>query len=187
MRCSVPVIVTLATYFGERPVEIALYDADEERLELFDMLARIAFAQNKNPQEIASYLNPDEALDGASRVILGLDANCALKEARQANHLPHPDEAIRISETLARIMPGIHNEALVISLLPSDIIINLPYYYRLDWPREPNMDDVRSLPHQVMRWVRGEEYLFQVFEEHAHSPLKLWLDDPATAIIVSET
>lgn len=186
VRCSVPVLASLATYFGERPLEIALYDADEERLELFEMFARLVFAQNKNPHEVFASSDFIEVLEGASKVILQLDSNCAHKEARAGKHRVSSDPAKRVASTLERLKPLIADDALVVSLLPPDVQVSLGYYYRLDWPSDLDEDETRSLPHQVLRWIRGEEYLFDVYKRHERSPLKAWLDDPTTATIVSE-
>jgi hypothetical protein len=168
-------------------MEIALYDADEERLELFDMFARLAFSQNKTPHEVSASVDYSQVLDGASRVILQLDSNCAQKEARAGKHRVSADPAKRVSATLERLKPLIANDAVVVSLLPPEVAISLGYYYRLDWPCQLDEDETRSLPHQVLRWIRGEEYLFDIFKKHDRSPLKAWLDDPITATIVSES
>ncbi len=187
VRCSVPVLASLATYFGERPLEIALYDADAERLELFEMFARLVFAQNKNPHEITASSDYMDVLAGASKVILQLDSNCALKEARGGKHRVPSDPAKRVASTLERLKPLIADDALVVSLLPPEVPVTLGYYYRLEWPSHLDADETRSLPHQVLRWIRGEEYLYEILREHERSPLKAWLDDPTTATIVSET
>jgi len=187
VRCGVPVLASLATYFGERPLEVALYDADPERLELFEMFAALAFAQNKNPHEVYASLDAAEVLEGASKVILQIDPNCALKEARASKSVIVHNEAKRVAATLDRLKPGIADDAQVISLLPKDIRVALPYYYRLDWPPELDEDETRSLPHQVLRWIRGEEYLFELLDHFDRSPLKAWLDDATTAVVVSES
>ena len=186
VRCSVPVIASLGSYFGERPMEIALYDADSERLELFELFARVTFSTNKTPHGVSASANAADVLEGASKVVLQVDANCSLKEARLAGAKPPADVTERVSRTLERLLPDVHPEAQVISLLPAKVRVPLDYYYRLDWPAEPNEEEIRALPHQVMRWVRGEEYVFGVLKEFERSPFKKWLDDVNSATIVSE-
>ena len=184
VRHGVPVIASLATYFGERPLDLALYDADEERLDLFDALARCAFLYNKNAHRVRASVDATEMLEDAEKVILQVDANCAWKEAKAKKLAKTSDGEKAISETLSRLLQSLPNEAQVISLQSEKVVIPLDYYYKLDWPNELTPDELRSTPHQVLRWVRGEEYLHEVFKEYARSPLKSWLDDITTATAV---
>lgn len=186
LRCTVPVIGTLSCYFGERPLDICLYDADEERLDLFDAFARAAFAANENLHSVRATSDAREALEEVDRVILQVNDNCAVKEAR-LKRAPRVDAPFkRISATLARVLAGLESNALVLSLQSREVVVPLDHYYRLDWPKEIGPDERRALPHQVLRWIRSEEPMFELFKEFQKSPLKAWLDDPSLATIVSE-
>src|SRR5689334_604604 len=104
VRCSVPVIASIATYFGERPLDIRLYDADEERLDLFDRFARTVFAFNKNPHRVRTGIDAKELLEDVDRVILQVGRNCARKEAKAAGARVLTSETDRISASLARLL-----------------------------------------------------------------------------------
>lgn len=186
VRCGIPVFASLATYFGELPLEISLYDADEERLDLFDRFARAAFLANKNGHSIRAGTDWKEMLEGADRVILQLGDNCARKEAKASRSKALATRTERISASLERILGGFESDAAVVSLQTPDVAVPLGHYYRLNWPPAVDEDERRSIPHQVLRWIRGEDYLFEVFKEQDRSPLKLWLDDVTCATVVSE-
>ncbi|HEY3781773.1 MAG TPA: hypothetical protein VGL56_11865 [Fimbriimonadaceae bacterium] len=186
LRCGIPVIASLATYFGERPLEVSFYDADEERLELFSLFANKAFRFSDNPHTLRSSTDALEMLDGADRVVLQLDEHCARKENKVNGFKLESSGAEEISAALSRLAPGIANQAAVMSLLFPEVRVPLDYYYRLDWPGSIGLEERRSIPHQLLRWIREEEYLHDIFREFERSPLKSWLDDVSTAIVVSD-
>jgi len=83
IRCTVPVLAALATYFGERPMEITLYDADEERLDLFDRLGRVCFFSAKSTHLLKSTTDYKEALEGVDLVVVQIGENCARKYLKE--------------------------------------------------------------------------------------------------------
>src|SRR4051794_39669255 len=87
VRCSPAVLASLATYFGERPLEIRMFDADVERLDLFDRLARLCFAMTKNPHTLISTTDAVEATEAADRVILQVGENCARKYLKEQHRM----------------------------------------------------------------------------------------------------
>jgi hypothetical protein len=185
VRCTVPVLATLATYFGERPLEVALYDADEERLDLFDRFARTIFVANNNQHTVTASAEYEEVAEGADKMILQVGPNCAakqLKKDRGRQNIP-ADEAL--TATLDRILKDVFGDVQVVSLQGEDVAIPLPSYYRLDWPGSLSDDQRRALPHQVLRWIRAEDTLFELFRTYEHSPLKEWLEDAESAEYVS--
>jgi hypothetical protein len=186
VQCIIPVVVSLASYFGERPLEIRLYDADPERLDLFDSFARIACFTNKNKHTIRAGEDPLEMLQDVDRVILQVDENCARKEALASGHPVKADPDERIAATLSRILADFHSNAQVMNLQRSSTRIPLDYYYRLNWPPQIDEAEQQGVPHQVLRWIRGEEYLYEMFKLYEKSPLKEWLDDVGTASVVTE-
>ncbi|MGV3618974.1 MAG: hypothetical protein ACO1SV_26910 [Fimbriimonas sp.] len=181
VQCGPAIIGSLASYFGERPLEVRLYDADEERLDLFDRLARLVFGDTVVEHHLKSYTDAVEALDGSRLVVLALDHNCARKYLRQTD-APVPiddDEALR--EAVDRIMPTIPAEALLLSLLPTTIPVAQPMYYRVGWPPPVDEEACRSIPFQILRWLNKEEGVYALVDAHERSPFKQWLDDPSTA------
>jgi hypothetical protein len=186
VRCSVAVLASLATYFGERPLEIRLYDADEERLDLFDRLARHLFFVNRNSNALQATTDPDEALLDADRVVLQVDENCARKLIRQRMG-SFPSVALQPSEVISMALEylverKLDQQADVLSLQREDVRVPLDYYFRLDWPQDISGQQRVSVPHQIMRWVREEEYVTDLLAEHEKTPLKDWLNDVNSAI-----
>lgn len=184
VRCAPPVISSLATYFGERPIEVRLYDADEERLDLMDRLARHCFRLNKANHTVLFRTDPKEALEEADRIVLMVGRNCARKfqRVRYSEGRPQGDELT--TKTLSSLMELAPSEADVLSLQRKSIEVPLSFYRRMDWPGEPTDESMRWLPHQILRWVRAEEPMFDFLKEQQESPFKSWLNDPNAADIV---
>lgn len=203
VRCSPPVIAALASYFGERPLEIRLYDSDEERLDLFDRFARACFNLTKATHALSGHLDPKEALDNADRVVLQVGTNCARKYLRASGklksamandfqepagslqkdgYLPLAHDTAMIQDALQFLLPNITPDSDVLSL--QEEAVQLPVgrrFRRTDWPPEPTLAERVAIPHQVLRWIKGEEYPHALIAESERSPLKAWLDDVKTA------
>ncbi|MFQ3586579.1 MAG: hypothetical protein SNJ74_02015 [Fimbriimonadaceae bacterium] len=188
VRCATPVVATLATYFGEKPIEVALYDPDEERLDLFARLAKVCCTVADNRYPIRITTEAEEALEGAHIAILGLDDNGARVYQRAAGRIGKKDpiDSDLFAETVAEILAFLRPDGELLSLLRPSVRIPRPTYYRLDWPPEPSPEERAGLPHQVLRWIRGDEYPHELMRRHERSPLKAWLDDRSGALLVSE-
>ncbi|HVL40312.1 MAG TPA: hypothetical protein VM328_13060 [Fimbriimonadaceae bacterium] len=173
LRCSPAVLASLATYFGERPLEIRLYDADEERLDLFDRFARLLFQMTKATHRLLYRTDYGEALDHADQVVLQVDDNCARKllkaEGVAAAGCP-------VDTALERIRPFLEEGAEVLSLQLPGEHPDWPGATRLDWLPEIEHASRVALPHQILRWIKGEEYPHSLLREHERSPLRDWLD-----------
>ncbi len=184
VRCMPPVISALATYFGERPLEIRLYDSDEERLDLMDRFARHCFHFNDATHEVLYRPDPKEALEGADRIILQVGRNCARKYLR----VPYAEASNQgdklVIRTLDALLDDLPPEVDVLSLQRMSVKVPLAFYRRLDWPGEPTDEDLRWLPHQILRWIKSEEQIYKFLEEQEEAPLKLWLNDPNSAELV---
>jgi hypothetical protein len=48
----------------------------------------------------------------------------------------------------------------------------------MDWPPHLSEGEKRAVPHQILRFLNGEEYVYALLREHADSPFKAWLNDP---------
>ena len=184
VRCMPPVIASLATYFGERPLEVRLYDADEERLDLMDRLARHCFRLTKSTHEVLYRPDYKEALDQADRIVLQVGRNCSRKFLRVRYADAEGKEDALIQKTLASLMAAAPAEADILSLERRSISIPAQFYRRLDWPGEPSDEDLRWLPHQILRWVKAEEQVYGFLQEQEASPFKAWLEDPNIAELV---
>jgi len=156
-----------------------MFDSDMERLDLFDRFARLCFTMAKNSHSLLSTTDAAEAALDASRVVLTVGENCARKYLKERHRMGIADlgaEAM-IEQAIDEMLGSVSIDAEVLSLQRSGIAIPRDHYWRANWLTEPTLDERRSTPHQVLRWIRGEDYTHELFREHERSPLKLWLDD----------
>jgi hypothetical protein len=174
LRCGHPIVSSLATYFGERRLAIHFFDADPERLDLYDLLARSLFQFNKATHELTSTEDPAEVLEEADAVILALGDNCA----RKYRGLPRGKSADKLElaqELLENVPPGVP----VLSLLAAEAKLDREDTWNLAWPPELTDPERAAIPHQILRYLRGDEYPYPWFQEYGQTPLKTWLDNPA--------
>lgn len=183
------IVGSLANYFGERPLKITFYDADEERVDLFDRLARLCFVSNYSSHELSTTIDPREALAEADLIVLALDANCARKylKSERPGGFAAPDELSLIEQAVADLLGGVSPSIPVLSLLDSEISVPRATYNRLSWPPPMSEATERAMPMQVIRWLRKEDMLYELFSTTDHSPLQAWLNDPTSAELVLGT
>lgn len=180
---SGPAIVgAFATYFGERPIEVAFYDPDPERLELLVRFANTAFSANKAGHLLLAFEDPGEAVESADQVIIALDKSGA---ARLLGIAQSRVTDKHLSSAVAELVGMIPDAAKVLAIVPHKISIPGRVDRRTEPPTELDAESRRALPHQLLRWIRGEEYLFEFFAEHESSRLRDWLDDPVSARLSS--
>lgn len=175
------VIGSLASYYGERPLDVRLFDADSERLDLFDRLARLVFGDTSVDHGVKAFEDPTEALEDAQFVVLSVDENCARKFLRQVKaEIPESDGEL-VQTAVDRLVRLVPNEALILSLMPGTVSVARETYYRIGWPPSVDEKDHRVVPFQILRWLNKEEAFYSLIDAHDKSPLKRWLDDPSTA------
>jgi len=143
----------LACYFGERPLEIRFWDPDAERLDLFDRFARYLFKLNKTPHSLMSTDDATEAIFGTDRIVIALDEHSA--------ELAKPSGSAE--EVIALLRPSFPDGVAVLDL-------------RLDASiPEPDEDALRALPHEIIRYLHGDEYAHDFLKEQQGSPVREWL------------
>lgn len=173
LRCGPPIVGALATTFGERPLEIRMYDPDPEMLELFDRLARVAFVANKANHHLVSTEDLAEALQDAERVIL-----CLSDRSLQKRGTP-------LQEALCEVWPHIAPDARILSLIDHDVEYPMGVYHLDGWPATPSSEDPVAAHHRILRWVLGDESVYDLTGPQERGPLQAWLSDPTTATFVS--
>jgi hypothetical protein len=190
VRCSPAVIAALANYFGERPIEICLFDADEERLDLFAGFARVCCTVTRSYHHVYSTTDLDEALTDVDLAIVQVGENCAHKFLRF-----HPEllggialdqmdraQAVRIAAE-AMVPEWMIRQGRALSLIKASSPEALPLCDSIDqWPPVTPFKDRYKVPHQVLRWVRSEEHPGEWLIAHEHTPLRAWLDEAIAAI-----
>lgn len=182
VRCMPSLAAACASFFGERPLHIALYDSDEERLDLFDRLCRVLFTFNRAGHSLSATPDPIEALEEANRVILCMGQNCAVHYFRVARRSGGATGfgAGLVDQLVELLCPSIPDDVEVLSLLGHEFSVPLPHYRKLDWPAEPTPFERAAVPHQILRFLNGEEYPHDMLAGASHSPLKAWLEDPTS-------
>lgn len=177
-RVGPAIVGALSTFFGEKPIDVLLYDPDIERLELFARFAQVAFSFNRAPHDLTICEDAEDALKDSAKVIVAIDDASARAILRQRGVV---DVSTAISEAVESLL----------AIGPSSVdILDLtgtsrsgPGRYRLPLPAEPTSEELRALPHQILRWIRGEEYLHEFFAQHERSPIRDWLERPESALL----
>lgn len=170
---SVSLVASFATYFGERPLELLFWDADEERADLFDRFARLCFTVARSAHELETLSDPREALPKSDRVLVAIDENAAKRYFKGREEAKAPDSVeIAVQELLETVPASVPILDLVGAVSPLR-----PNTLRTDrWPAHLDAYRSETQPHQVLRWIRGEEYVNELLAQHEQTPLKAWLD-----------
>lgn len=184
--CGPAIIGALANYFGERPLDVVLWDADPERLDLFARFALAAFSFNNNAHEVFATTDAAEALFEPWRIILSLDGHCAKKLLGLAGTAGKPAPAHVRSLAVQAIEKLGTSNATILSLLEPEVAVSIGPYYRLPPPPPPNDEQRTQWPHQIHRWIREDEFMWGFLHEHEQSPIKSWLDNLSCASLVNE-
>jgi hypothetical protein len=189
LRCGPTVVGGLASFFGERPIDVSLYDAEIDRLALFERFARVTFGANRTPHEIYATTDPAEALFEPDQVILCLDRNCAFRILREHDLASDllPSHTCALSQALERLLFERVGAATVLSMLPPEVRVPLDSYFRIAAPPEPTFEQRQALPHQILRWIKEDDMLYEFLAQAELSPVKVWLEDPSSAELVSES
>lgn len=181
MRHSPAVIASLANYFGERELQISLYDPIFERLQLFEMLAQLCLVNEFSGTEVSAFEDYKEALAGADLIVVQLDEDSAAKFSQD----PLPDGQTPTHSAVQLILGEVNEGARVLSLLGECVELPVDAYQVLNWPDEPDEEYRRSMPHQVLRWIRQEDSMAEYISRFERSPFKMWLEDPTSLPLVT--
>src|SRR2546423_8863972 len=142
-----------------------------------DRFARHSFQFTRATHEVLFRPDPVEALDGVDRVVLMVGRNCARKYLKVKFSESSGEQNGMITSALESILANAPPEADILSLERKSVIVPAPFFHRLDWPGEPEDEDLRWMPHQILRWIKGEEMIYKFLEAHEESPFKAWLED----------
>lgn len=152
---------TLASYFGERSIDLRLYDPSAEMVDLFDRLARLLFKLGKADHSIRSGDKYAELLEGADRVLLMLE------------------------DRSAKILVGAREDAveeahaLVSKSIPAGcwrLTVDDDLCRMFNWP-VPDRDAPKpGLLLQISRYLLAEESPMHLIADNDRSLFKSWLD-----------
>lgn len=214
LRCSPSVLGSLATWTPDDLVTIRLFDASEERLDLFDRFLRECLDLRNLEHSVVSTTSAPESLEDATDVVFTIYEECArLMRGREALPLFDPasdDSASQvrgdpnkptppmnlsqhtrsilsspaywegtreqaIESALERLLEHVPPEARSLSLVRG-VSLATAKTTLLDWPEPVTPNEMSVVPHQVLRWIHGEETLEPFLVSCATSPFVQWLD-----------
>src|SRR5262249_14904762 len=156
------------------------------RLDLFDRFARLCCICTKSTHNIKSTTDAKEALEEADLLVLQVGENCARKflKGHRRQGFANLERASLIEQSVEDLLDMARPTALALSLIEDPIVFPRDVYRSPDWP--PTLTELERMatPLQVLRWVRSEEYIFELLASNEQTPLKTWLDDPSSLPLV---
>ena len=215
LRCAPTVLASLAVWRPDDIVDIRLWDANEERLDLFDRLLRECLEKEGTEHSVRSSSDFVEELKDSTDVVFCVHEDCARRIlGRTEPQLYFPESPANLvdqvrgdpnkptsPELLSRYTHEILSaplnqsesrevavsralETLYGSVPPSARILSLQRgltlkidreFEALVWPAQIPERDLQTVPHQVLRWIHGEESLAQLLSSSMDSPFYEWL------------
>lgn len=160
-----PVLASVAQYFGERTLEVRLWDPSSERVDVAQCLAFRLFRAAGAMHKVYGDTNIADALAGASDVVSILDPDMLTRFSQVE---------LALEQFRSRISVLLSEDARVLSVagLPGP----LPSSYVTSWPTVPEGAEHRLFPHQVLRWIREDEHPFEILAANEKTSLSDWLD-----------
>ena len=217
LRCGPPILSSIAAMGLRRPLELRLFDANEERLDLMDRLAQQLFALTGTEHDVFCTPIVEEALEGVDAAVVSLTEDCARRmtgktaarvllpvEPEDGTELydlhggdmnsPTPLEELGPQTLAALSTPdvgrvtreeaieaaledvcGYLGEAKVLNLTRCAHATQHSAHTTLSWPAPLSDEERRSMPHQILRWLNGDQGLEQYLQKFGRSPLADWL------------
>jgi hypothetical protein len=181
-------IAAFANYIGPRVLDISLFDADEERADLFERLASVCFMSSYAPHRASAVPDHQEALEGSDAVILTVDSNCAQKFLGLRSGFNEPWKAgiNEVQQTVDTLLRSVASPLPLLSLLPREIRLHRPDYHWADWPLPLPQDEQAALPWQILRWINHDQPVNSLLANTDDSLIGAWLDSPHTLQIVKD-
>lgn len=153
------IIGCLAMFFGERPFTAVFYEPELEFLNLFDQMARDAFLQQKTGHTLISITDLTDMPE--------TDATIATHRA-----LFEP----KVNQTINWV--GLNNVVAYAHQPPEMEFIQ--EFIRADSENTDQINLERAF--QVLRWIKGEDLLGDLYKIGKASELKRWLLDAETKL-----
>lgn len=214
LRCGPPVLSSLAAMGLRRPLDLRLFDANEERLDLMIRLAEQMLEMTECEHTIFGTSIVEEALEDADAAIVSLSEDCARRMTGKTAsrvllpvepedgtercylhggdmNIPTPLDELSDRTLAALSSPDMgrvtREEAVelaldeVLSKVGQAKVLDLTRGVRgrshatLEWPGTLTDEERRSRPHQILRWLGGDEGLTLYVRQYADSPLADWL------------
>lgn len=210
------VLAGVAGWIPDDLVTIKLFDASEERLDLFDRFLRECIDKSATEHVAMSTTSIAEAFDGATDVVFCVHEDCARRmmgrlqpelydppkpEAIPEQVLgdpnrPTPPEKLSsqthtflsaplnrgesreeaITMALVKLLEHMPLGCRVLSLERGVELPTQEKHVHLDWPEPVPETQLPTVPHQVLRWIQGEDTLEQLLAKAKATPFAEWLN-----------
>lgn len=181
LRCAPEVLASLVQVDLPQESAVWLQDEHAEALDLAERLAHRLVTEANLLLRVVATPDPIEALEGAETVILCIGGGLRERRGWFAAEAQHDVVELlrleRIRRALAMLQPMLENlaeGATVINLsrptatsgrfLPRAAI-------HLDWPEPLAGEERVPRAHQMLRWARGEDPMFELLERAQSGPL----------------
>lgn len=162
LRLGPLTLASVASFYGERPLQVQLWDADAERLDLMDRLGWTLFRSAESLHRLTPVANWTDAND-ADAVILLVGRWCAFRVA--------PTETREtVVQSIATSLPLV---TPVLQLVPGSRTPDA-----LDLPGVPEaLSDAerQARAFQILRWIQGDEPVTTLLQSGEESPIRSWL------------
>jgi len=200
LRCCAPVLAGIFNCWWQPDSMLYLVDTNEERLDLSERLARCFAAESRSNLRVTTSDSLKASLKDATHVILAfgfgyrgeeeeinlLQAWCVLSGVEWFEYEWRggaKDERLDfiravllnpIFEEVNELLPTLARNSLVVNLV-RPVALTAPLLaaeaIHLDWPPALSPDERVPLAHQILRWIRSEEYLGGELLGHAQNPI----------------
>lgn len=215
LRCGPLVLASLATWTPDDLVTIKLFDASEERLDLFDRFLRECIDRATTEHVVMAMSSVHEALDGSTDAVFCVHEDCARRmmgrlqpelfdpkgpevdQYRGDPNRPTPPENLSrqtqtflsspidrgetreeaISQALATMLEHVPEGCRLLSLERGVALPTTREYLQLDWPDALSEVEKPTVPHQVLRWIQGDDSLEVLLETAKTTPMAQWLNN----------
>ena len=150
----------VACYFGERPLEVRFHDDHNEFLNLNFELAYLLHKLNRSSHQLLYTPDLQEAIDNVDGVIV-------------MQQLPKPFSSELNTSLIWPASMNFIKEGVPILCIGADG----PAHCRSMslWPERLESEWTGF---QILRWIRGEEYPYELIQNNQDSPILRWLTEP---------
>lgn len=216
-----PTLASLATWHPPSGYELVLFDANEERLDLLDRLARTLFGEYNKQVAIFALSDLKEAIGGVSDLILCLNEDGSRRmigprvirsfEALETSSDPsdlrrgdpnRPTPSSQLSaatksmlevpqdSNLGReqailaacklVLDQVDPSVRILNLMRGIHLVERPNLTSQDWPAPISESDIPGVPFQILRWISGEDPVFNLIQDNDKSIIKQWLSEQSS-------
>ncbi len=173
MPLAPAVLGALASYYGERPLDVRLFDPHPDFLELSFRIGKSLFLIAKSTHRIAAYSDLAIALEATDRIIY-MPANSNRDENSNQQAPSHFNDGDWKNEL--KILP---EDVHILNLVQEELLNPTASKALTGWPTPMGAESSLVFAFQILRWANGEDYPLNFLNSDDARPLHRWLDNPS--------